>query len=83
MKKLMLRILGITAIVLLLTLPKAGAAVGDCHIVCCDGTAWNGPPPSGSTCCQLFESLCGYWGDAYQETAFGEAYCLNYGPCGG
>ena len=81
-KKLIFRILGLTAIVLTSNLPVASAAVGDCHITCCDGSAsWHGPAPSGTTCCQLFANLCASEGTAYQETRWGKLYCLNYGEC--
>jgi hypothetical protein len=84
MKKLALRILGLTAIVLLSNLPLAQAAVGDCHITCCDGsTSWHGPVPAGTSCCLLLTSLCASGGGtAYQETRWGKLYCLGYGPCG-
>jgi hypothetical protein len=77
MKKMMLRTLGLAAIVLLANLSPLKAAVGDCHIVCCDGTTWDGYAPSYSSCCDLFGSICGYRGGAYQETPHGDAYCLS------
>jgi hypothetical protein len=82
MKKLMLRSLGLAVIVLLSQLSTAKAAVGDCHISCCDGTCWNGPVASSFDCCQLFGTICGYKGNAYYETSFGPNYCPNFGSCG-
>jgi hypothetical protein len=86
MKKFVFRTLGLTVIVLLSNLPVAKAAVGDCHVSCCNGDSWNGPvPPGYSNCCDLFRSLCGYWGEAYVETGggIGIQYCLSYGSCEG
>lgn len=85
MKRSVLRALGLTAVVLLSNLAITRADVGDCHISCCDGPTWDGPPPAGTTCCELFGSLCGYIGDAYSETGGkiggGHTFCPNFSSC--
>ena len=83
MKKLLLRTLGLTAIVLLSNLPVAKAADGDCHIYCCgDGYTYDGPVPSGySSCCEFFGNRCGFIGDATYEVHGWINYCRSYETC--
>jgi hypothetical protein len=83
MKRLLLRTLGLTAIVLLSNLPTVKAAEGDCHVSCCNGASYDGPLPSGYfSCCDVFRDLCGgYKGEANVETSWGVAYCLSEGTC--
>jgi hypothetical protein len=82
MKKLLLRTLGLAAIVLLSNLPAAKAADGDCHIYCCDGFTYDGPLPSGySSCCDMFRDRCGYFGDASYESHGWLNYCPSFGTC--
>jgi hypothetical protein len=85
MKRLLLRTLGLTAIVLLSNLPTVKAAEGDCHVSCCNGDSYDGPlPPGYYSCCDVFRDLCRYKGEAYVETSWapeGIAYCLNEGTC--
>jgi hypothetical protein len=54
-------------LVLVSLVPSTPAAAANCQIVCCGSTEddWNGPPPSGSTCCQLFVDLCDSSGFAW------------------
>jgi hypothetical protein len=83
MKQTLLRTLGLAAIVALSNLPIATAAPGDCHITCCNGSSWDGAA-SHSTCCDLFDSLCGNVGTAYTENGGGgpaEQYCPSFEIC--
>lgn len=82
MKRLLLLTLMLGTLVFLSNLPVARAAVGDCHIRCCDGRYWLEPGVSGSTCCNLFGSRCGYYGIAYQESSSGNLYCFSIDTCG-
>lgn len=79
----MLRILGLTAIVALASLPQAGAAAGDCHVEC-NGNSWVVYTGDYGECCGLFHTLCGSYGDAYYElqTRWGvePMYCPSYAP---
>jgi hypothetical protein len=83
MKKLLLRTLGLTAIVLMSNLPSAKAADGDCHIYCCNGYTYDGPAAAlgYSSCCDIFRDQCNYFGDASYEAHGWINYCRNFGTC--
>jgi hypothetical protein len=81
MKKLVVRTLGLTAIALLPNLPSADAAVGECHIRCCNGHSRDIPTQSIVDCCQIFEDLCDSEGEAYREAKFGIVNCTSFRIC--